>query len=300
MNHKAFPYRSIAVLGSNGQLGRSLVRAFGDASVAFNRLECDLLSSESIVKAIGSGDFDWVINAAAYTNVDGAESDPKTCHLINDIAVKHVAAACQESGSKLLHISSDYVFGAEQSRVTPYAETDTPGPLSVYATSKLLGEYAAKACDRHLIIRTCGLYSASTAEGVTKNFCNTILAAASKRRELSVVDDQWCTPTYVPHLVSAIESLMRGDAAGIFHVTNQGQTNWYEFASRLLHLAGSSVHVKAIDSSGYPLPARRPGYSVLAIAKFEEFTGASLPHWEDGLAEYVSQRSDLVSEEASH
>ena len=281
---------SIAVLGASGQLGHHLVSTLGDAVVPFTRLDCDLLSKASIEQALCSHHFEWVINAAAYTNVDGAESDPDTCLGINHLAVGHIAEICQRRGSKLVQVSSDYVFGGDLSRKTPHRETDPTAPQGVYATSKLLGEQAAKLCDHHLILRTCGLYAAQNANGTFKNFCNTILAASLKRSELSIVNDQWCTPTYVPHLVSAIETLIKMNASGTYHVVNEGQTNWYAFGSRLLSLAGIKTPVIPISSAEYRSAVIRPQYSVLDTSKFVSDTGRSLPTWEEGLAQYVRQQ----------
>jgi dTDP-4-dehydrorhamnose reductase len=278
------------VLGAGGQLGRALVASLGDAAAPFTRTQCDLLVEASVRNAVASHPFEWVINAAAFTDVDGAEAKREQCMIINHVAVKWIAESCQRQGSKLIQISSDYVFGGDLSRQTPYREDDAPNPQSVYANSKFLGEQVARCCDHHLILRTCGLYSPQNAEQSIKNFCNTIINAAQKRSQLSIVNDQWCTPTYVPHLVDAIEALMKQDAAGTFHVVNEGHTNWYEFGRQLLALAGIPTPVIPICSADYPAVATRPSYSVLDTSKFVAATGNPLPTWEEALAHYVSEQ----------
>lgn len=289
LNHKPFPDRSIAVLGANGQLGQALMRAFGGAAVAFNRTHCDFLRRESIDSAVGSHPFLWVVNAVAYTNVDAAESHVDLCYEVNGTAVGYLAAACQRNGSRLLHVSTDYVFGGDLNRRVPYTELDSASPQSVYAKSKFAGEQAAKGCGHHLIVRTCGLYDVTSPACAVKNFCSAILAASVHRREISIVDDQCCTPTYVPHFVHAVALLMRNEARGIVHVVNEGQVTWFEFGSRLLRLAGVDRVVNPISSSQYASPATRPNYSVLDTTKFCDMTGCRLPSWEDGLAEFVDR-----------
>ena len=295
MKTKLFPYRKIAILGAGGQLGRSLSRAFGDAAVPFDRFHCNLLHAESIQNALTTETFDWVINAAAYTNVDGAESDAANCDAINHRAVKLIADICERSGARLLQISTDYVFSGEVSRSQPFKESDLPNPCGVYAKSKLLGEEAAARCREHLILRTCGLYDVPSDDGKVRNFCNTILAASEKRDELSIVNDQWCTPTFVPHLVGAIKRLMERDVRGLVHVVNEGVTNWYEFGRRLIELVGKSTRVHPISSAEYPAAAKRPAYSVLDTSHYQSLVGDALPSWEEALQAYVSQRRDIAA-----
>ncbi len=290
---RTFAARNIAIIGASGQLGHRLAHAWGDAAVAFTRDECDLNSSASVRQAIHSQRFEWVINTAAYTNVDGAESEPELCNAINHHGVELLANECQRSGSKLIQISTDYVFGGDPQHRVPYLETDTPAAQGVYAKSKLAGEFAASQCDRHLILRTCGLYDVPNPQARCKNFCNTILKVAETRKELAIVDDQWCTPTYVPHFVEAIGELMQTDASGIVNVVNTGSATWYQVGCELIKQAGLSTLVRAIDSSQYPAAAARPAYSVLDSTKYRRITEQSLPTWREAITAYIERRRIL-------
>jgi dTDP-4-dehydrorhamnose reductase len=291
---KPFPYRSIAIFGAGGQLGRALSRSFGVAAVSFDRSKCDFLDPQAIHAALKSERFEWAINTAAYTNVDGAESDAKNCNAINHSAVELLADTCQQSGIRLLQISTDYVFGGPAGRRIPWKESDPTNPEGVYATSKLLGEHAARKCTDHLILRTCGLYDAPSLDGKVRNFCNTILAASEKRNELSIVNDQWCTPTFVPHLVDAVRLLLQSEARGLVHVVNEGATNWFEFGCRLLQLDGKATIVNPISSEQYGAVAKRPAYSVLDTSHYQSLVGETLPHWEDALEAYIRQRRETT------
>ena len=229
-----------------------------------------------------------VINCAAWTAVDAAERDPAGCFAASAGAVAALAAACKAIGAVFVQVSSDYVFGADATRRHPYREDDTPGPLSVYGRSKLAGEIAAEGCPRHLVVRTCGLYSVGPSGPVRgRCFADTMLVLSQERDVLRVVDDQHCTPSYVPHVAEAILALVDRGATGTFNVTNSGATTWHGFASALLVEAGVATPVEPIPSSDYPLPAVRPPYSVLDLARLRA-AGVEMPGWREGVREYVS------------
>lgn len=229
-----------------------------------------------------------VINCAAWTAVDAAESHPDACRRVNTDAVAELAAACNTMNAMLIQVSTDYVFGADATRRSPYAETDTPGPLNAYGASKLAGEQAAATASKHLIVRTCGLYSVGAAGPVRgRNFADTMLALATERDELRIVIDQHCTPSFVPHVAEGILGLLARRATGLFHVVNSGSTTWHDFAKELFHVAGRTMTLHAIPSSDYPTPARRPGYSVLDTHKLSASAGDALPPWQVGIQEYV-------------
>jgi dTDP-4-dehydrorhamnose reductase len=229
-----------------------------------------------------------VINCAAWTAVDAAESDPAACRLVNADAVGELAAACNAIAATLVQVSTDYVFGADATRTTPYTETDAPGPVNEYGASKLAGEQAAATATGHLVVRTCGLYSAGDQGPVRgRNFADTMLALAAERDELRIVDDQHCTPSFVPHVARGILRLLDRGATGLFHVVNAGSTTWHGFATELFRVAGLPMTLHPISTSEYPTPAMRPGYSVLDPGKFSEVTGDALPVWQTGIAEYV-------------
>jgi len=229
-----------------------------------------------------------VINCAAWTAVDAAESDPAACRLVNADAVGELAAACNAIAATLVQVSTDYVFGADATRTTPYTETDAPGPVNEYGASKLAGEQAAATATGHLVVRTCGLYSAGDQGPVRgRNFADTMLALAAERDELRIVDDQHCTPSFVPHVARGILRLLDRGATGLFHVVNAGSTTWHGFASELFRAAGLTMTLHPIPTKDYPTPAKRPAYSVLDTKKVSASAAAALPAWQTGIAEYV-------------
>ena len=232
-----------------------------------------------------------VINCAAWTAVDAAESQVEACFAVNARAVESLAEACDEVGSLLVQVSTDYVFGADHARATPYREDDPTGPLTTYGNSKLAGEVAARQCDRHIIARTCGLYSAGPHGPVRgRNFLDTMLVLAASRPEVSVVTDQICTPSYVPHVARGILALLEAGATGTFHVTNGGWTSWHGLASELFKQAGLSTAVRPITSRDYPSAIERPGYSVLATEKLVKTADTRLSDWQEGVADYLRSR----------
>ena len=229
-----------------------------------------------------------VVNCAAWTAVDAAERDREACRVVNADAVGALAAACNAIDATLVQVSTDYVFGTDATRSVPYAEVDAPGPVNEYGASKVAGEEAAATAARHLIVRTCGLYSAGDNGPVRgRNFADTMLALAAERNELRIVHDQHCTPSFVPHVAGGITRLIDSGAEGLFHVVNSGSTTWYEFAHELFRVAGLKMMLHPIPTSDYPTPARRPSYSVLNTKKFSASAGDALPAWQTGIAEYV-------------
>jgi len=235
-----------------------------------------------------------VINCAAWTAVDAAERESAACSLVNTAAVEQLATACNAIDALLVQVSTDYVFGRDASRQSPYAETDATGPVNEYGASKLAGEQAAATAARHLIVRTCGLYSAGPDGPVRgRNFADTMLALAAERDELRIVADQHCTPSFVPDVAKGILDLLARDATGLFHMVNNGSTTWYGFASELFRAAGIDMTLKPIPTTDYPTPARRPSYSVLATTKFTTTTGSRPPSWQSGIAAYLRANPSL-------
>ncbi len=286
----------ILILGANGQLGRELVRQLGDLALALSRHQCDLAEPASLAERLREFGPATIINAAGYTRVDDAEQDSQLCHRVNAESVGRLAEVANLWQTKLVHISTDYVFGGDASRSSPYAETDQPSPQSEYAHSKRDGERFAATADDHLIVRTCGLYSAELTVPPLKNFANTMFRLASDRDEIRVVDDQWCQPSYVPHVAAAIVSLLQHDSRGLVHVVNEGATTWCRFAAHLLAAASLGTKVTPIPTSDYPLPARRPNYSLLATDRVAVEIGRRLPTWEQGIADYLTARGLAASQ----
>jgi dTDP-4-dehydrorhamnose reductase len=273
----------ILLLGRNGQLGHQLERALAPAYelIATDRTELDLSNLDSIGPAIERARPEVIVNAAAYTAVDQAESEPEVAMGINADAPAVLAEEAKRRGALLVHYSTDYVFDGEKG--SPYAEEDAPNPLSAYGRSKLEGErrVVASGC-RHLILRTGWVY-----ESRGRNFLLTILRLARERDELRVVGDQVGSPTAARELAAATARLfgMSEPPAGTFHIAAAGQCSWFEFAREILALSGNTrTRLTQITTAEYPTAARRPRYSVLSCEKLRRACGIALPHWRETLA----------------
>jgi len=294
-SQRAFPLRSVVVTGAGGQLGSELVRLLGSSAVPLFRADLELRDPDAIRRTIAQMAPEVVINCAAWTAVDAAEQHADDCFAVNATAVGHLAEACAATGSRLVQVSTDYVFGRDEHCGRPYLEDDPTAPSSVYGASKLAGEHAARTCPRHLVVRTCGLYAAAASGPVRgRNFLDTMLTLAATRRDVRVVADQACTPSYVPHVALGILRLLAVDAQGTFHVTNAGETSWFGLASELFRQAGLPMEVVAIASHEYPSPVVRPRYSVLDTGRFNAVTGTRLPAWTEGVRDYL-RASDRIA-----
>lgn len=289
------PAPDLLVIGSTGQLGQDLLRLGGERCRGVTRAELDLEQPETIYRTIERYRPAVVINAAAYNFVDRAEDEPDRALATNAIGPLHLARACTRAKALLVHISTDYVFGLDRGRNTPYREDDLPGPVNCYGVSKLTGEYFARQAIADLyVLRTCGVYGLHGRGGKGGNFVETILRLASERKELKVVNDQRCTPTFSEDLARAILELVRTrPAPGVFHVTNGGDCSWYEFAVAILESVGSQCRCVPISSDEYPMRAKRPRYSVLDTGKWKSHGLTPLRHWREALAEYLAQRRKL-------
>jgi len=283
----------LAVIGSHGQLGSDVMRLLGADAIGLTHADIEITDPASVARALDQPSPDVVINTAAYNLVDKAEQEPQAAFAINAFGPLRLARYCAERNIPVVHVSTDYVFGDDTSRSTPYAEHDLPGPVSVYGTSKLAGEHLVRAaCPQSYIVRTCGLYGRPTSAG-KGNFARTMLRLAEDRDELTVVDDQRCTPTSTADLAAALLGLVKTDAYGLYHITNAGSTTWCGFARAIFELSGLDIRVKPITSAEFAAPARRPAFSVLDCSRFTERTGAPLRPWRDALAEYLSQSDTL-------
>jgi dTDP-4-dehydrorhamnose reductase len=292
----AFKHNRIAIIGASGQLGTELVRVLADRAIPLRHSQIEVSDASNIRAALDATNPDFVINAAAYNWVDKAEDEPHVAYAINALGPRNLALACAERSIPLLHVSSDYVFGLGSSDLPattqtttqlPYRETDLPGPLSAYGLSKLAGEYFVRAlCPQHYVIRTCGLYG--NAEAVGKgNFVKTMLRLGRERGHVRVVSDQHCTPTSVEDLAAALLQLIETDAYGLYHLTNQGATTWFDFAREIFRVAGLSVTTDPITTREFGAKAQRPPYSVLNCEKASTEASITMPSWQEAVARYV-------------
>jgi dTDP-4-dehydrorhamnose reductase len=282
----------ILVTGSTGQLGFEAVSALsqsGHEVIAPQRREMDFLNPDAVADRTRDYQADWVINCAAYTQVDRAESEVEQAFVINRDSAARLAGAVAGYGGRLLHVSTDFVFDGTQSR--PYREEDEARPLSVYGRSKWEGEQAVRtALPEAIILRTAWVYGVHG-----HNFVKTILRVAREGKPLRVVDDQFGTPTWARDIAGAIRDLIQNQAKGTYHYTNAGSTSWHGFATAILAgainagFALETTVVEPIPTSGYPTPARRPAYSVLDTGKIQSLLTAPIPHWRDSLNEMLKE-----------
>jgi dTDP-4-dehydrorhamnose reductase len=290
---------TILVFGRTGQLAQCLIEAGAEAAIrvtALGRPGIDLLDVDSLHRAVERHRPDLVVNVAAYTAVDRAETDEAAAFAVNAEGAENAARAAAAFGCPIVHLSTDYVF--DGTKDAPYTEADAPSPESVYGRSKLEGEQrVASVCARHLVLRTAWVHSP-----FGNNFVKTMLRLAETREVVRVVDDQCGSPTYAPHLADAIlavpRQLSRGDEAaaapwGVYHIAGQGEATWCALArevfARSKRLGGASAEVEAIPSSEYPTPAVRPVNSRLDCARFRDVFGFGLPTWQVGVAECVGR-----------
>ncbi|MFO0825155.1 MAG: dTDP-4-dehydrorhamnose reductase [Gemmataceae bacterium] len=242
----------IAVLGAAGQLGRDLCPRLGGEVIPLARADLDLADAANLATRLAAVRPDVLVNCAAYNFVDKAETEPEAAFAVNSWGVRALAQACAATQIKLVHFSTDYVFGLDATRATPFTETDAPGPVSVYGLSKLAGEYLVRCIvPNGLVIRTCGLYGVHGSGGKGGNFVETMLRVAGQGKPLRVVADQRCTPSYTVDVAEASAALIRGGATGLFHVTNSGSCTWHEFASEIFRLAKMTPELTAITSAQF-------------------------------------------------
>ena len=274
----------VLVTGARGQLGDAIRhRANHFPAFTFTLTdidELDLCDKKAVADFVRRGRYAYIINCAAYTAVDRAESDPERCLSINRDAVGHLATAAREVGARLIHISTDYVFDGHATR--PYREDDPTAPTSVYGRTKLAGEQLLLEIlpADAVILRTAWLYSE-----VGNNFVKTMLRLGAERPEIRVVNDQIGSPTYAGDLADAVLHILTSPTfhPGVYHYTDDGECSWYDFARHILRVAHPTCIVRPIPTSDYPTPAARPAYSVLDKTRIRSVYGPSIPRWQDSL-----------------
>jgi len=287
------PGERYVVIGATGQLGSDLVRTFdrpGELTPLSTR-DVDILDPAATRSTLEALRPTCVLNTAAYNLVDRAEEDGRSAFALNAEAVGSLADVCQSIGARLVHFSTDYVFdGAKR---TPYLETDPPRPLSVYGESKLAGErLALERCERAVVFRVCGLFGLAGFMGKGKgNFVETMLRFGREGRPLRVVSDQVLCPSYTLDLARKVWAVLPKATHPVYHLTNAGQTSWYDFARRSLELAGVAADLTPVTAAEYGARARRPAYSVLAHANLAALGEDDLRPWDQALVAYVAERS---------
>jgi dTDP-4-dehydrorhamnose reductase len=280
-----------AVIGAAGQLGHDLCPRLAGEVVSLGRIEADLTKPDLLRTTLTSLRPDVVINCAAYNFVDKAENEPPAALAVNAWGVRDLATVCRDLECTLVHFSTDYVFGLDSTRRTPWTETDAPGPVSVYGLSKLAGEYLVRSiCPRHFVIRTCGLYGVWGSGGKGGNFVETMIRVNGMGKPLRVVADQVCTPSYTVDIATATVGLLATGRYGLYHCTNSESTTWHDFAAAIFALTGVKANLTAISSAEFGAPARRPAYSVLATEALRS-AGVTPPrHWREALRVYLDER----------
>ena len=280
---------NILITGCNGQLGNEMQllekdypqHKFYNTDVA----ELDITDQAAIDSFVADNEIDGIVNCAAYTAVDKAESSKELCTSLNTVAPAYLAAAVEKRGGWIVQVSTDYVFNGKAH--TPYKEDDTPSPDSVYGSTKLAGELGVqKFCKRSMIIRTAWLYST-----FGNNFVKTMIRLGKEKQQLGVIFDQIGTPTYAGDLAIAImTAIEKGIVPGVYHFSNEGVISWYDFTKAIHRIAGiTTCHVLPLHTSEYPTPANRPSYSVLDKTKIKQTYDIEIPYWEESLAKCIEK-----------
>lgn len=276
----------LLIIGSRGMLGQALVQVFRDHSpLGWDRDDLDITNQAQTMEKIAAAAPEIIINAAAYTNVDQAETDQETAFRVNEGGVKNLAQAAKAVGATLVHYSTDYIFPG--TKAAGCAEDEETGPpVNVYGESKLAGERALAASGAaYYLLRTAWLYGPGG-----KNFVDTMLALASQQSTLSVISDQHGSPTFTYDVAQATKEIVATYPPGIYHTVNTGQTTWYDFALKIFTLACVNVTVTPVTSAEFPRPAQRPRYSMLKNTR-----GPALRPWEDALDDYLKNYHDNPS-----
>ena len=277
--------KKIIVTGCNGQLGRAVNEFYKGASdISFVNTdvgELDITSIDRVMELAREVKPYAIINCAAHTNVDGCETDYDNAFRINAIGARNLGIAARETGAKLMHISTDYVFDGKN-RENPYVETDKPDPCSAYGSTKLAGEEFVKDfADRYFILRTAWLY------GDGKNFVKTMLRLSETNDKIRVVNDQVGSPTSAAELAKAIGALLFTENYGLFHATCKGSCSWADFTKEIFRLAEKKTKVEEISTEEYGAPAPRPAYSILENRMFKLTTDFMFADGHDAIAEYI-------------
>ena len=290
----------ILLLGASGQLGTDLRRTLPPAAlVPLTRADLDVTDRDAVERILDTHAPAWVVNTTAFHRVDDIEvKDAGLAFAVNEVAAGHLARACARRGARLLHLSTDYVFGGDRQGEPgrPYAEDVPPAPLSVYGESKLAGERVVQdASPDHLVVRSSGLYGVAGSAGKGGNFVETMLRLARKGERIKVVHDQVLAPTYTADLAEGIARLLAATPpGGIYHLTNAGACSWFEFARCIFDFCKLAADLAPTTSAEYKTPATRPPYSVLANTRAAALGLPPLRPWSEALKDYLRVKGHLV------
>lgn len=289
----------VALLGPNGQLGHDIRLAHAQAGEPFDlapitRDRLDVANGEALQAALLDLEFDVLVNCTSYHKTDEVEDNAAVAFAVNTHAVAAMAKACDIKGSRLVHVSTDYVFGGDRTRSEPLREDDPTAPVNVYGASKAMGETLARlACEDVVVLRVASLFGVAGASGKGGNFVETMIRAGRERGALRVVDDQVMSPTATADIAQVVVRMCKeGCPAGLYHLVNAGAASWFEFASRIIERAGIEATVSPCSSDDYPTRAARPRYSVLDNSRISGVFGAMAP-WEDALERYLRAKGHL-------
>lgn len=287
------------LLGPGGQLGTDIRRANEAAGsvldiVPVGRDRLDLADFDRVRELLSTADFDVLVNCSSYHKTDEVEGNAQQAFAINAHLVALLAELAQAKSARFVHVSTDYVFGGQDKRA-PLDEGDARAPVNVYGASKAMGEDLARlACENTLILRVASLFGVAGASGKGGNFVETMIRFGRERGHLRVVADQHMSPTSTQDIAAALLTMLRDEVpAGIWHVVNSGATTWHGFAEEIIRRSGTKASVEAIPSSEFPMPARRPAYSVLSNDKLAAAIGAPRP-WQDALDAYLAEKGYLA------
>lgn len=275
----------VLITGAAGMLGQQVTAEFtrrGAQKYPLKRKDLDITRYHEVKEILGAIRPRLVVNCAAYTDVDRAETDRDAAFTVNGLGPRLLASACRQCGADLVHISTDYIFNGQSSR--PYLVSDPPDPINVYGASKLMGEQGVResGCS-YYIIRTSWLFGPGG-----KNFASTILKLAKEKDTLKVVNDQQGSPTYIPDLARAIADLAATGLYGTYHITNSGVTTWYNFAQKIIETAGLKTKIGPCSSNDFPRPAPRPANSALDPFPLKQVLGQIPPAWEETVKQYLN------------
>lgn len=284
--------KRVIVFGAGGQLAVELIRALAERHYdisAFDRRQADICDAAQVAQVFARTRPSFVLNGAAYNQVDAAELEPMAAFEANALAVRNLALACRDANAQLVHFSTDYVFDGDAGR--EYTEEDTPRPLGAYAVSKLAGELYARAyLPNPLIIRTAGVFGPGARNTARGNFVETMLRLAQSGNPVRVTSEHFASPTYAPALAERTVELIERGAGGLFHIGGGTAISWFDYARAIFATAGLTPPLRAVKEAEYPTPARRPRFSALSNKKMELYGIAPMPPLEKALERYLAQR----------